>query len=528
MQILIVDLGSQYTMLIGRTLRDFGVRSIVLSPRKAERWIEENRRGLKGIIISGGAASIDGMDPGDLAPSILAMDRPILGICLGMHWMARGYGGAVESPQGQRGYGAEEIEALARDNPLFRRIAHTESTVWMSHGDSVTKLPPRFHRIAQSAQCPIAAMASDDLRIFGVQFHPEVTQTEFGKEMLSGFLDICGIKRDWEPSNIIQQIREDVADAVGPTEHCLLAFSGGVDSSTLAAILAPVLGRRMMCVTLDHGGLRKGELQEITENALAAGCSNADGVWNTFAPWFQFFPRHEAYLERVAAAGIDAEAKRRAFRAQYTIDIDELARESHSDVFIQGTLAPDIIESGAIGAASHIVTHHNVGMDTELRQLHPLADLFKYEIRDLARHLKLPPSISERKPFPGPGLYCRVVGAPVTQELLETVRWADAEVRRIVAEAKLEGEFDQLVVVLLPGSPVAGIKGDGRAYGLLAAVRAVQTSDFMTCRGYQFPPRADNPDPIRKRIEKALVKHPQIVGVVFDETDKPPRRTEFE
>ena len=526
MQILVVDLGSQYTLNIGRTLRELGVRSVILPPQKAMAWIEENLGQLKGIILSGGAASIYELGDEDLPASILTTNRPVLGICLGMHWIAKAFGGEVKAVQEQRGYGEEELAEVLRHDPLFRHVPGSRNIVWMSHGDSVTRLPPGFRCVADTQQCPIAVMASDDGMVWGVQFHPEVKETRCGRDILLGFLDICKAVRDWKPGDIIGQIRSEVAVAVGPSERCVLAFSGGVDSSTLTAILAPVLGGRLTCVALDHGGLRKDEEQEIAENALAAGCWIGDPAPPGY-PVFQLHYCPRPFLEAVSGAGTDAEAKRRAFRTAYRQHLESAAKKLGATVLIQGTLAPDIIESGAIGEAALIVTHHNVGMASRLRELHPLANLFKYEVRELARHLKLPPSIAERKPFPGPGLYCRVVGAPVTAKLVETVRWADAEVRQIVAEANLEPEFDQLVVALLCIN-VAGVKGDGRAYAYLAAIRAVKTSDFMTCRGYRFPPRPDNPAPVWKRIEKALVRNPLIVGVVADETDKPPRRTEFE
>lgn len=518
MQILIVDLGSQYTRLIGRTLRDLGVRSLILPPDKAEAWLAGHRGEVKGVILSGGAASIT---EEDLPPLIMPRGIPVLGICLGMHWMARDLGGLVESPQTQRGYGPEEIEVLAADNPLFRRVPRFRSTVWMSHGDSVTKMPPGFCLIARGERSEVAAMSSDDRTRFAVQFHPEVIETQYGTQMLAGFLDVCGTRQDWGPTDIVAQIREEVARAVGPDDRALLAFSGGVDSSTLTAVVGPVLGDRLACVALAHGGLRAGEEVEIIKNAAAVGCGHPG------APSISLIECQNTFLDIMPTVGIDPEVKRKSFRNLYRLQLEALAERHRATILIQGTLAPDVIESGKSGGAATIVTHHNVGMETTLQQVHPLANLFKYEVRELARHLNLPPSVSERKPFPGPGLYCRIVGTPVTPELLDVVRWADVEVHRVVREAGIEDEFDQLVVALL-GSKIAGIKGDGRAHEYPIGVRAVRTTDFMTCYGYQFPPRPDNPAPVRKRIERALVTHPKIICPLFDESDKPPRRTEFE
>lgn len=517
MQILIVDLGSQYTTLISRQLRGLGVRSIILPPEKVSTWLKENKP--KGIILSGGAASIYEDDAPRPPDGVLSDNIPILGICLGMHWLAQRLGGRVESCLAEKEYGAAEM-TLCEPDPLFLGLVNdAEITVWMSHGDSVTAIPSNFRVIGETADRTAAAISWPARSVWGLQFHPEVNHTEHGRAILENFLEICSVKRDWIPDDVITRIRREVAAAVGPDENCILAFSGGVDSSTLTAIVAPVLGNRLVCVALDHGGLRAGEATEVTENALAAGCWYSREPANR--PSFDILGHWKTFLNVVAAAGTDAEAKRRAFRGQYQIDLETLAAEADARILIQGTLAPDIIESGRVGAAATIKTHHNVGMNTTLRQLHPLAGLFKYEVRDLARNLGLPPSITERKPFPGPGLYCRIIGVPVTAELLELVRWADAEVRGIIAAADIEEEFAQLVVALI-GVRTVGVKGEGRSYGYAIAVRAVQTSDFMTCRGYQFPPE------VRRRIQRALTKHQEITRVWFDENDKPPATVEFE
>lgn len=517
MQILIADFGSQYTLLIGRMLREIGVRSIILPPQKVSAWLKENRP--KGIILSGGAASIYEDDAPNLPDGVLNDDIPILGICYGMHWLAQRLGGRVEPRFAEREYGAAEM-ILCEPDPLFHGLTDdAKFTVWMSHGDSVTAIPANFKVIGRTAGNTAAAISWPERRVWGLQFHPEVNHTIRGRAILENFLEVCSVKHDWRPDDVITRILQEVAAAVGPDENCILAFSGGVDSSTLTAIVAPVLGSRLTCITLDHGGLRAGEADEVKENALAAGC------WYSREPAgrpsFDIFGRWKTFLNAIVAAGTDAEAKRRAFREQYQIDLETLAAEADARVLIQGTLAPDVIESGRVGGAATIKTHHNVGMETWLRQIHPLAGLFKYEVRDLARYLKLPPSITERKPFPGPGFYCRIVGVPVTAELLELVRWADAEVRRITAEEDLEQEFAQLVVGLI-GVRTVGVKGDGRSYGYAIAVRAVQTSDFMTCRGYQFPPE------VRRSIQRAVTKHPEITRVWFDENDKPPATVEFE
>ncbi len=507
---LIVDLGGQYTTLIGRVLRELGVRSVILPPRAAEQWIDEHRDQLKGIIISGGGASINELAPADLAPSILATSRPTLGICLGMHWMARDLGGEVASPQEQRGYGAEEIEILVPDDPLLRHVAHQRNTVWMSHGDSVTKLPPGFRRTARGKYGQVAAMSSDDGTLFAVQFHPEVPETECGREILAGFLTVCGTERDWQPLDVVRKIQEDVATAIGLKEQAILAFSGGRDSTILAAIIIPILGDRLTCVTIDTGALPEGEDSRIRWKARTIGCRLAE------------LSRRRQFITAVASAGQDGDAKRIAFRQQYIAALEEVAAVRHEPWLIQGTVYSDMIESGMVGEAEKIVLHHNPGLETPLSQLHPFKELFKDEVQELGRALGLPPEITEAEPFPGPGYFIRIVGAPVSLKLLSIVRWADAKVRQVIAEFKLTEPPSQLVVAL-NAVELGNVRGDRRYKDTYAVVvRAVKTATFMTACGYTFP------DELRKRIRQAVIKHGNIADVWFSEGDKPPMRIELQ
>ncbi|HBT81722.1 hypothetical protein A2757_03690 [Candidatus Giovannonibacteria bacterium RIFCSPHIGHO2_01_FULL_48_47] len=511
MQILIIDLGSQYTLLIGRRLRELGVRSLILPPREVEEYLAKETP--RGIILSGGAASIYDSDSPQPPENILKLNVPILGICLGMHWLVQVFGGEIRREETLIEYGPAQFSGsptgLLEGVPWGYDLRNVPkySTIWASHGDSVRVMPLWFDDIGESGDGrTIAAIRHKERPIWGLQFHPEVEQTEYGPRILKNFLDICGAVPDWSAQNVIAEIREEISAKVPRNANCLLAYSGGVDSTILASILKLVLGERLTLVTIDGGQLREGELEEIQENAKSAG-SNAEIISNPTA-----FRR----IELLA----DAEEKRAHFQETYFATLEEYSARRGIELLIQGTLAPDIIESGKVGEAAHIKTHHNLG-NSRLKQLHPLRALFKDEVRDLARALGLPEKVSERMPFPGPGLFCRVVGLPATEERLGIVRWADREVSHIIKEAQLERKISQLVVALI-GAKTVGVKGDGRSYGYPIVVRAVRTSDFMTAWGVELPSQ------VRREIIRTLTTHPAVTRVWFDETSKPPATIELE
>jgi GMP synthase (glutamine-hydrolysing) len=504
-QILIIDMGSQYTLVIGRTLRELGFRSAVMSPGKAESWLKTNKP--KAIVLSGGSASVYEENSPRPPKSILKMRMPILGICYGMQWIAHNTEGVVIAHHERKEYGEAAVEFDTK-NPLFCGIKN-KNVVWASHGDSVEKVPAGYKIIARSLDGKvIEAMANASKKIWGVQFHPEVTHTKEGKKILLNFLEqIARCKKDWQPADIVDDIQNETAKAA-QNRKAIIGFSGGVDSTTLSAVLAPVFGKNLLAVSIDTGALRRNEIDEIKFNAEAAG-ANLKVV------------KAAARFQKAIGRETHSELKRKRFKKLYGKILEEEAKRFKADFIVQGSLATDLIESGSAGKADLIKSHHNVGLNLKVKELHPFRNLFKYEVRELARSLKLPSSISERQPFPGPGLFIRIIGEPPKKDKLEIVRWADGEVTDILKKHKVYGDVSQLIVAL-DCQRTVGIKGDGRVYAYSVIVRGVKTLDFMTAEGVQFPA------PVRREISNAVTKHPKIVRVFFDETNKPPATTEME
>jgi len=504
-QILIIDLGSQYTLIIGRTLRELGIRSVIFSTKRASDWLKYNKP--KGIILSGGSASVYEKDAPSPPEEILKLGVPILGICYGMQWLAYKLGGTVVSHRENKEYGKAKASFDYKDR-LFLNL-NKKNTVWASHGDSVDSVPKGFKAIAWTSNNKvIAGMSHLNKKIWGVQFHPEVTQTEKGKDILLRFIkNICKCKKDWKPKDIITNIQNEVKE-VAADKKSIIGFSGGVDSSTLSVILSPVLKSNLLAICIDTGGLRQSEIKEIRENARVTNVRLK-------------IIRASSRFQKAIGNATHSEIKRKRFKKLYGRILEEAARDFKANFIIQGSLATDIIESGAIGKADLIKSHHNVGLNLKVKELHLFRDLFKYEVRGLAEEMGLPDSISKRQPFPGPGLFIRVIGKPPKLDKLSIVRWADARVTKILKEHKLYNEISQLIVGLDCNRSV-GIKGDGRAYGFSIIVRGFVTADFMTGRGYQIPRQ------IRRQITNNITKHPKIIRVYYDETHKPPATIELE
>lgn len=501
-QILILDLGSQYTQLIARELLKLGFKSHIVKPEKALEYIELHIP--KGIILSGGAAGVYDDNSPTIPDEIFLLDIPVLGICFGMQYIAFRENKSLVTAADKSAKEYGPIEITLSESDLFKDLPKTLK-VWASHGDVVSGIPHGFKEIARSKSA-IEGIENVERKIYAVQFHPEVIETEDNNQILKNFTRICQCEIDWESQDIVKEIQEEVLRELG-NGKAAIGVSGGVDSTTLAALLSPVLKDRLFAFYIDTGGMRMNEADEVKES-----CKNAGIDLHIIDASREFFKN----LEGVT----DAEEKRKLFKETYAPIFKKVIAENNITHILQGTLATDLIESGSSGNAEKIKSHHNVGLDFGVSELTPFSKLFKHEIRDIARTLKLGAEISERKPFPGPGLFIRVVGTPVTEELVEKVRIADDIVAQILKKTELYKEASQIVVALL-GAKTVGVQGDGRTYNYPIVIRVISSTDFMTVRGMEIP------SDIRKEIISEITKH-GFNRVFFDETPKPPATTELE
>jgi GMP synthase (glutamine-hydrolysing) len=513
--VLVVDFGAQYAQLIARRVRECHVYSeIVPSTMPVAEMLAKRP---KAIILSGGPSSVyaDGAPP---APAgLFDAGVPVLGICYGFQLMVAGLGGTVERT-GAAEYGATALEAgqgaLLSGTPKHQRV-------WMSHGDAATQAPPGFAVTARTEATPVAAMENVPGGLFGVQFHPEVMHTEHGQRILGRFLELAGCRPSWTMLNIVEEqvsaIREQVGDG-----RAICGLSGGVDSAVAAALVQRAIGDRLTCVFVDHGLLRKGEAEQVEQDFVAA-----TGVTLKVAT------ESEAFLS--ALAGVqDPEQKRKIIGREFIRAFERAAREITAaaagsgeacDFLVQGTLYPDVVESGGGTGTANIKSHHNVGGlpdDLKFQLVEPLRWLFKDEVRRVGEELGLPPAIVRRQPFPGPGLAIRMIGE-VTAGRLAVLREADAIAREELSAAGLDTLIWQCPVVLLADVRSVGVQGDGRSYGHPVVLRPVTSEDAMTADWARLP------DEVLARISTRITNEvPEVNRVVLDVTSKPPATIEWE
>jgi GMP synthase (glutamine-hydrolysing) len=514
--VLVVDFGAQYAQLIARRVRECHVYSeIVPSTMPVAEMLAKQP---KAIILSGGPSSVyaDGAPP---APDgLFDAGVPVLGICYGFQLMVAGLGGTV-AHTGAREYGATAL-AAATGGTLLAGTPNAQR-VWMSHGDTATAAPPGFAVTAKTEATPVAAVECPDRGLFGVQFHPEVMHTEHGTRILARFLELAGCRPSWTMLNIVEELLSAIREQVGDG-HAICGLSGGVDSAVAAALVQRAVGDRLTCVFVDHGLLRKGEAEQVEHDFVAA-----TGVKLTVAT--------EAGAFLSALAGVtDPEQKRKIIGREFIRAFERAAREitavagEHGEArefLVQGTLYPDVVESGGGTGTANIKSHHNVGGlpdDLKFQLVEPLRWLFKDEVRRVGEELGLPPAIVRRQPFPGPGLAIRIIGE-VTASRLEVLREADAIAREEMSAAGLDTLIWQCPVVLLADVRSVGVQGDGRSYGHPVVLRPVTSEDAMTADWARLP------DEVLARISTRITNEvPEVNRVVLDVTSKPPATIEWE
>lgn len=507
-KIIVLDYGSQYNQLITRRIREFGVYSELLPNTITAAEVKVINP--KGIILSGGPMSVYDEGAFDVDQEILNLGIPVLGICYGMQLLAYKLNGKVESAD-NREYGKAVITVTDSESPLFKGLP-TEQTVWMSHGDLVREVPTGFHVVATSKNAPISSFADDEKKMYGIQFHAEVRNTEYGNEILRHFtFDICGAAANWSMTDFIDQQIAQIRATVGD-KKVLLGLSGGVDSSVVGVLLHEAIGDQLTSIFVDHGLLRKGEAEQVMDSLEGKFGLNIIKV-----------DAKDRFLGKLAGVS-DPEKKRKIIGNEFIqVFNDEAAKLDGIDFLAQGTLYTDVIESGT-STAQTIKSHHNVGglpEDIHFQLIEPLRTLFKDEVRELGEKLGMPHDLVWRQPFPGPGLAIRVLGE-ITEDKLEIVRDSDLILREEIKNAGLDEEIWQYFTVL-PGIRSVGVMGDGRTYDYTIAIRAVTSIDGMTADFAQIPW-----DVLQKISVRIVNEVGHVNRVVYDITSKPPATIEWE
>ncbi len=508
-EVVVLDYGGQYSQLIARRVRECGVFSELLPHHVGAE--EVRRRAPKGLILSGGPASVYAPGAPRLDPELLELGIPVLGICYGMQAIALTLGGRVEGAEiGE--FGRSELSVREPGRLLAGTPA--SQTCWMSHRDTVYEAPPGFTALASSTASPVAALEDPERGIYGIQFHPEVVHTPYGQQVLTTFLeDVCGCRRTWSAASIIDEQVAAIRRQVGEG-RVICGLSGGVDSSVAALLVHRAIGDRLTCVFVDHGLMRFNEGEQV----IAA-------FRDHFKVPLVAVDAEDRFLARLAGVS-EPEAKRKAIGAEFIrVFEEEAAKIGDARYLVQGTLYSDVIESGGGTGAATIKSHHNVGglpEDLEFELVEPLRALFKDEVRAVGAELGLPERLVWRQPFPGPGLAIRIVGGEATKARLDTLRSADAILQDEIRRAGLYRELWQSFCVL-PDIRTVGVQGDERTYGYLVAIRAVTSDDAMTADWARLPY-----DLLEQIASRMINEIREVNRVVLDITSKPPGTIEWE
>ncbi|MBI4432440.1 MAG: glutamine-hydrolyzing GMP synthase [Candidatus Omnitrophica bacterium] len=508
--LLIIDFGSQYNQLIARRAREAKVYCEIVPPTVSLKEIR--LKNVKGIILSGGPASVYKKDSPQLNPEFLALGVPVLGICYGMQAITHLLGGRVRRAR-QREYGRAELLLTPRSGKLFHGVAK-KSVCWMSHGDYVSAIPAGFYKTAKTSSTHMAGFENPTRRIYGVQFHPEVMHTAFGSRVIRNFLfSICGFRGSWNMKNFIHDTTERIRRQVGKS-RVILGLSGGVDSSVAAALLAKSIGRQLVCIFVNNGLLRKNEVEGVRRAFKGRKLD------------LRVIHAERIFLKKLKGV-TDPEQKRRIIGHEFVYVFEREARKiKNAHYLAQGTLYPDVIESrSAFGGPTAVIkTHHNVGglpEKMDLKLIEPLKELFKDEARALGRALGLPKDLVWRHPFPGPGLAVRILGE-ITQERLQILREADLRFLEEIKKAGLYGKIWQAFAVLLPIKSV-GVMGDERTYENVIALRAVTSVDGMTADWFEIPKKV-----LAHASNRIINEVKGVNRVVYDISSKPPATIEWE